>query len=193
VIFTSDNGAHWLPSEVTKYAHQANGRRRGQKADIWEGGHRVPFIARWPGKIKPNSVSAELICLTDLLATTAAVLGAKLPTDAAEDSYNILPALLGQKRAAPLREAVVHHSIDGTFAIRQGQWKLALGLGSHGFSEPKDSLPGAGEAKGQLYNLQTDPEEQYNLWLQKPEIVARLTVLLEKYQRSGRSVTRPAK
>lgn len=191
VIFTSDNGAHWLPSEITQYNHHANGRRRGQKADIWEGGHRVPFIARWPGQIKPNSVSPELICLTDLLATTAAIVRAKLPTDAGEDSADISPALLGKPLTKPLREALVHHSIDGTFALRQGPWKLALGLGSHGFSEPKDSKANVGEARGQLYYLPDDPEEQRNLWLQNPGIVARLTALLEKYQRNGRSVLQP--
>jgi arylsulfatase A len=188
VIFTSDNGAHWLPHEITRYKHQANGQWRGQKADIWDGGHRVPFIARWPGKIKAKSVSNELICLTDLMATMASVAGTELPENAAEDSYSILPALLGRKQKQQIREAIVHHSVDGTFAIRQGEWKLALGLGSRGFSEPKAIDPVPGAAAGQLYNLKADPSETNNLWLQKPEIVARLTALLEKYQRDGRSV-----
>lgn len=187
VIFTSDNGAHWLPDEIEKFGHRANGPWRGQKADIWEGGHRVPFIARWQGRIQPNSVSDEVICLTDLTATIAAIVGAGLPEDAAEDSYNILPALLGRDQKRPIREAIVHHSSDGTFAIRQGEWKLALGLGSHGFSDPKTISPKPGEAAGQLYNLKEDPGEKNNLWLQKPERVARLTALLEKYQREGRS------
>ena len=190
VIFTSDNGAHWLPGEVEHYQHQANGKRRGQKADIWEGGHRVPFIARWPGQVKAGSVNDELICLTDLMATAAAVAGAKLQTNSAEDSYTLLPTLLRGKQNRPIREAVVHHSIDGTFAIRQGDWKLALGLGSHGFSEPKDIKAKAGEAAGQLYNLKDDPEEKANLWLKQPELVARLTALLEKYQQEGRSSPR---
>ena len=193
VIFTSDNGAHWLPREVEQFAHRANGPWRGQKADIWEGGHRVPFIARWSGRIKPNSVSDELICLTDLMVTTAAIIGVALPGDAAEDSHNILPALLGRKQQRPIRQTIVHHSSDGTFAIRQGEWKLALGLGSHGFSDPKTIDPKPGEAAGQLYNLKDDPGEQNNLWLRKPETVARLTALLEKYQREGRSVARRRK
>lgn len=193
VIFTSDNGAHWLPREIEQFGHRANGPWRGQKADIWEGGHRVPFIARWPGRIKANSVSDELICLTDLMATIAAVVDAPLPEDAAEDSYNILPALLGGKQKRPIREAIVHHSSDGTFAIRQGEWKLALGVGSRGFSEPRTINPKPGEAAGQLYNLKDDPGEQTNLWLRKPEVVARLTALLEKYQREGRSVARHRK
>lgn len=184
VIFTSDNGAHWLPEDIEKWGHRANGDLRGQKADIWEGGHRVPFLARWPGQIAPGSTSKELICLTDMLATIAAVIGAKLPDDAGEDSYNILPALRGDKL---IREAIVHSSSDGTLAIRQGPWKLALALGSHGFSAPRDIKPKPGEAQGQLYNLDDDPREQTNLWLEKPEIVKRLTALLDKYKREGRS------
>src|SRR5262249_46642989 len=148
---------------------------------------RVPFIVRWPGKVKAGSRSDELVGLTDLLATTAAILGVKLPDDAGEDSYDILPALLGQKRAKPIREAMVHHSSDGTFAIRQGPWKLAMALGSHGFSQPKDTAPEPGGPTGQLYNLVKDPAESNNVWLQNPEVVARLTALLEKYKKDGRS------
>lgn len=187
VLFTSDNGAHWLPEDVAKYGHRANGVLRGQKADVWEGGHRVPFIARWPGRIREGSRSAELICLTDLLATTAAILGTKLPEGAGEDSYNILPALQGKRPQRPIREAIVHHSSDGTFGIRQGSWKLILGLGSHGFSEPKTIEAKPGEPEGQLYDLERDPQEQVNRWSSHREVVARLTALLERYQRDGRS------
>jgi arylsulfatase A-like enzyme len=187
LIFTSDNGAHWLPTDIAKWKHRANDGLRGQKADIWDGGHRVPFIARWPGKVRAGSTSNELICLTDLLATVAAVVSEKLPADAGEDSFNILPVLLGQKLERPVREAVVHHSGDGTFGIRQGPWKLAMALGSHGFSDPKNVKPMEGGPKGQLYNLAADPEERDNLWLKKPEIVKRLTALLERYQTEGRS------
>jgi arylsulfatase A-like enzyme len=187
VIFTSDNGAHWLPEDIEKWGHRANDGLRGMKADIWDSGHRVPFLVRWPGRVAPGSTSKELICLTDVLATLAAVVGAKLPEDAGEDSYSILPVLRGDKLDKPIREAIVHHSGDGTFGIRQGPWKLALALGSHGFSAPRDIKPKPGEAKGQLYNLDDDPREQKNLWLAKPEIVARLTALLDKYKREGRS------
>jgi arylsulfatase A len=187
LIFTSDNGAHWLPEDIEKWGHRANGDLRGQKSDIWEGGHRVPFMARWPGHIAAGSTSKELICLTDVLATVAVVVGAKLPDDAGEDSYNILPVMRGDKPDKPIREAIVHHSGDGTLAIRQGPWKLALALGSHGFSIPRDIKPKPGEAQGQLYNLDDDPREQKNLWLEKPAIVGRLTALLEKYKREGHS------
>jgi arylsulfatase A-like enzyme len=187
LICTSDNGAHWLPSDIQQWKHRANDGWRGQKADIWDGGHRVPFLARWPGKVQAGAVAKEIICLTDLLATAAALVGAKLPIDAGEDSFDISPVLLGKKLDKPLHEAIVHHSSDGTFGIRQGPWKLAMALGSHGFSDPKDIKPKPGEAQGQLYNLDEDPEEQHNLWLQKPEIVARLTGILEKYKADGRS------
>jgi arylsulfatase A-like enzyme len=187
VFLTSDNGAHWLPEDIRKWGHRANGNLRGQKADIWEGGHRVPLIARWPGKISAGTQSDQLVCLTDFAATAAAIAGNSLPADAAEDSYNFLPALLAQKSEKPLRDSIIHHSSDGTFAIRQGAWKLALALGSHGFSNPKDIEPQPGGPKGQLYNLADDLAETKNLWLEKPEVVARLTALLEKYKKDGRS------
>jgi arylsulfatase A-like enzyme len=187
LIFTSDNGAYWVPADIEKWQHRANGRLRGQKADLWEGGHRVPFIVRWPGHVPASAASKELICLTDVLATVAAVAGTDLPADAGEDSFDIGPALRGGRRDRPVRAAVVLQSGDGTFAIRQGPWKLAMALGSHGFSDPKNIKPKPGEAQGQLYNLDDDPQEQNNLWLRKPDVVARLTALLEKYQSEGRS------
>jgi arylsulfatase A-like enzyme len=187
VLFTSDNGAHWLPDDIKKWGHRANDGWRGQKADIWDGGHRVPFIARRPGKVRPGSTSKELICLTDLLATAAAASGTTLPADAGEDSFNLLPVLRGEKRDAPVHEAIVHQASDGTLGIRRGPWKLAPALGSHGFSTPRDVKPVPGGPQGQLYNLDDDPGEQNNLWLQKPEVVRRLTALLEKYRSEGRS------
>jgi arylsulfatase A-like enzyme len=187
VIFTSDNGAHWLPADIEKWGHRANGALRGQKADIYEGGHRIPFVARWPGKVTAGSTSNALVCLTDIFATVADIIGAPLPADAAEDSFSILSALRGTPPAAPVREAIVHHSNDGTFAVRQGPWKLAFALGSHGFSEPRAIEPEAGGPRGQLYNLDDDPAEQRNRWLEQPDVVARLTALLERYQAAGRS------
>lgn len=186
VIFTSDNGADWKPEDKERFAHRANAAWRGEKADIWDGGHRIPFLARWPGRIAAGTKSDELGCLTDLMATAGEIAGAKLPANAGEDSYSLLPALLG-RRGKPIREAVVHHSVDGVFGIRQGEWKLALGLGSGGFSQPKRIEPKPGGPRGQLYNIARDPAEKENLWLKHPEIVARLTALLEKYQREGRS------
>ena len=187
LIMTSDNGSHWPVGDVKKYQHAANGNTRGQKADIWDGGHRVPFLARWPEKIKAGTSSEETICLTDLMATAAAIVGKKVPEGSAEDSYNILPALLGEALKDPIREATVHHSLSGMFAIRQGSWKLIVGRGSGGFTNPRRIKPKPGEAKGQLYNLAEDPAEKNNLYLEKPERVAQLGKLLEKYRKSGRS------
>jgi arylsulfatase A len=187
VILTSDNGAHWLASDIQQYQHRSNANWRGQKADLWEGGHRVPFIARWPAKIKPGTTSDETICLTDLMRTLAAILNVPLPRDAAEDSFNIVPALLGQKSDQPIRQATVHQSGDGTLAIRQGPWKLCFALGSHGFSEPRSIQAKPGEPTGQLYNLTDDPQESKNLWAAEPKLVARLTALMEQYKSDGRS------
>lgn len=192
LIFTSDNGAYWTPQDIQRWKHDANGKLHGQKADIWEGGHRVPFIARWPGKVKPGSTSGEVICLTDIFATAAEIVGASLPDDAAEDSFSFLPVLLGKKLDRPIREATIHHSIDGTFAIRQGPWRLATARGSHGFSTPQNIKAKAGEPEGELYNLERDIEERRNLWQEHPEIVQRLGALLEKYKKEGRSRPRRA-
>jgi arylsulfatase A-like enzyme len=160
--------------------------RGGEKAEIWDGGHRIPFMARWPGHIAPNTVTAELGCLTDFMGTAAEVIGYKLPRTAGEDSYSLLPALLG-KKGKPIREAVVHHSNLGIFGIRQGDWKVELGLGSGGFSDSRTEEPSAGGPQGQLYNLASDPKEENNLWQERPDQVARLTALLEKYKAESRS------
>jgi len=134
-----------------------------------------------------GSTCDDTICLTDLLATCAAIVGAKLPAEAAEDSVSILPDLLGTA-VGPVRQATVHHSIDGSFAIRQGPWKLILGPDSGGWSAPK---PGSDEAKGlppvQLYDLARDPGERRNLQAEHPGIIERLTGLLERYVAEGRS------
>lgn len=199
VIFTSDNGGlyhWWQPQEVDDlkhyrvnkrgqyvkdFGHQGNIHLRGTKADIWEGGHRVPFIVRWPGKTPAGSTSDELIELTDLLATCAAITGAELPESAGEDSRNILPALLGRKTAEPLREYAVHHSLWGMFAIRKGDWKLIEHRGSGGFTRPREIDPAKeGGPTGQLYNLKDDPSETKNLWDEKPEVVKELSQLLKK-------------
>lgn len=189
LIFTSDNGALWLPEEIELFQHTANGDWRGQKGDIWEGGHRVPFIARWPDKIKPGTGSDETLCLTDLMATTAPIVGAALPDGAGEDSFNFLPILLGEKQTRPTRDFVIYHSFDGSFGIRQGTWMLSPTLGSRGFSRPARLFPSPGEAEGQLYNLRDDPDQTKNLWLTQPEQVRRLTALLEKAKADGRTRT----
>lgn len=188
VIFTSDNGSHWPVSDVEKYGHKANLDHRGQKADIWEGGHSVPFITRWQGKITPGRKVDELLCLTDIYRTLAALTGQNINGSEAEDSYSFLPVLEGKEMDSPVRESIVHHSVDGVFAIRKGDWKLILGLGSGGFTAPKKIEPVEGGPQGQLYNLKDDPSEANNLWLEKPEIVEELTKLLEEIQGKGAGV-----
>ena len=193
VIFTSDNGcskAADLP-KLEAQGHSPSADLRGSKADIFDGGHRVPFFVRWPAKVNPGSQSSQLICHTDLMATCADIIGVKIPDNAAEDSFSILPALLGTDRA-PMHECVVHHSINGSFAIRQGKWKLALCADSGGWTSPK---PGSREAKKlpvtQLYDLSTDQGETQNLQAEYPEEVARLTKLLEQIIADGRSTPGP--
>ena len=186
LIMTSDNGADWKLEDKARYAHLANSTWRGEKADAWDGGHRIPFIASWPGQIRPGTVSGQLGCLTDLMATTAAITGQTLPAGAGEDSYNLLPALLGRAQA-PIRDAIVHHSVEGVFAIRQGNWKLILGLGSGGFSPPVRVEQAVGGPAGQLYDLAADPAENHNLYQKRPDVVARLSALLDKYQSRGHS------
>jgi arylsulfatase A-like enzyme len=189
VVFTSDNGCS--PEANFKVlgekGHDPSGIFRGHKADIFEGGHRVPFIAKWPAQIKAGSISDEIICLNDLMGTVAAITNYKLQDNEGEDSYSILPILKGDVSDEPLREATVHHSIDGCFAIRNGEWKLAMCAGSGGWSYPNnktvlDTLP-----KVQLYNLKTDPEEVHNLEAQYPDKVVELQQLLTKYVKEGRS------
>lgn len=189
VIFTADNGCS--PQADTpgleKQGHFASAGFRGYKADIWEGGHRVPFFALWPGHVAAGSRTDQTVCHTDLLRTAADLLGAALPETAAEDSVSFLPALLG-RATAPLRDATVHHSIDGSFAIRQGPWKLAFCPGSGGWSRPR---PGTDDASTlpavQLFDLAADPAETTNLAPQHPDVVARLTKLMEQTVAAGRS------
>jgi len=188
-IFTSDNGCAPqadYPALLAK-GHNPSYVFRGTKSDIWDGGHHIPFIARWPGKIKAGARSDQIICLLDFMATCADILKFRLPDNAAEDSVSTLPALLGRAQG-PLREAIVHHSINGRFSIRQGNWKLELCPGSGGWSAPLDT---AAKANGlpsiQLYDMSKDIGEQINLQAQHPEVVARLTRLLEKYVAEGRS------
>ncbi|MCH7909344.1 MAG: arylsulfatase [Candidatus Hydrogenedentes bacterium] len=191
VVFTADNGcAPYIGVEaMIEKGHYPSYVYRGYKSDIFEGGHRIPFIVRWPTKVDAGTKSDETICLTDLMATCASITGAKLPDNAGEDSYDILPALLGEPRNQPIREATVHHAGDGSFSIRQGKWKLALCPGSGGWSPPtqaearKRNLPPL-----QLYDLEQDIAEKVNVYQEHPDVVKELSALLEKYKKEGRSV-----
>ena len=189
VIFTSDNGCSPEAGveELEARGHFPSASLRGYKADIWDGGHRIPFIARWPGRVTAGSKSAQTICLTDLLATCADMADTRLPDSAGEDSVSLLPALLG-KDQKPLREAIVHHSINGKFAIRQGRWKLELCPGSGGWAKPGDpEAAKQGLPEIQLYDMSGDLAETKNVQSGHPDVVRRLTRLLEKYIADGRS------
>jgi len=185
LIVTSDNGSHWLEKDERTFGHMANGDWRGQKADIHEGGHRVPFLVRWPGKTPAGSVCPDLVCLTDVFATLAELVEHPLGDAEAEDSISLLPALRGEESSGSARKEVVHHSGGGMFAVRSGPWKLILGLGSGGFTQPKHIKATDGGPKGQLYHLERDPKEEKNLWSEQPEVVARLTEKLNVWRDSG--------
>lgn len=196
LIFTSDNGSPARDgtnmagpiNSIGALGHNPSYIYRGIKADIWEGGHRVPFIARWPRKIKPGTESKEVICHTDLLATLSGMMDKPLPVNSAEDSYNILPALTGEEYSQPIREATVHHSSLGSFAIRQGKWKLIQCAGSGGWGRPRNRDATAdGWPEIQLYDMIADPGEQNNLQDRYPKVTAHLSRLLQKYMENGRS------
>ena len=194
VIFTSDNGPEIGTVVNMRKTHNHDGARpwRGMKRDQWEGGHRVPFIAAWPGKIAPGSTSDQLISLTDIMATCASIVGAKLPKDAGEDSADLLQVLLGAQGDSPVREYLLQQTIRLDLSIRHGQWKYLDHKGSGGnnykrsllkhIPQPDDPHP------AQLYKLDDDPGEMNNLYAQHPEIVASLKAKLEELKASGRSV-----
>ena len=193
VIFTSDNGSPQRDgtnmsgptgSVPKKFGHDPSRPWRGMKSDIWEAGHRVPFIVRWPGHVPANQTSAEPIILTDLMRSIATLVGYKLPRNSAEDSFDISPVLFGREFSAPIHGNLIHHSGNGMFAIRQGHWKLIRGKTSGGFTRykaPKDA------PLGQLYDLKADPAEQNNLYTARPEVVECLGAELDRLVSRGRT------
>ena len=182
VIFTSDNGcAPYIgAAELEAKGHFPSGPLRGYKADAWEGGHRVPFIVRWPGVVKEGTRCDALIQQSDVMATLAETLGTKLPGNAAEDSVSLLPLLKGG--AQSVREYSISHASSGLPALRKGTWKIIFGQGAGGFG-----AKGGQHATGQLYDLSTDLGETKNLWSEKPKLVAELTAAMEKCVNDGRS------
>ncbi len=193
VIFTTDNGCSPQANfpELLAAGHHPSHIYRGHKADLYEGGHRVPFLVRWPAKVKAGSVSDQLVGQIDLLATMADLLGKELPPDAGEDSVSFLPALLGADEG-PIRTSLVSQSINGSFAIRDGNWKLLLCPGSGGWSFPR---PGTDDHGGlpefQLYDLASDPGETNNLAAAHPDRVARMKAAMEESIARGRSTPGP--
>ncbi|MDA0349392.1 MAG: sulfatase-like hydrolase/transferase [Verrucomicrobia bacterium] len=197
VIVTSDNGPEvgTVINMRSKYQHDGARPWRGVKRDNWEGGHRVPMIARWPGKVEAGSIADQTVCLTDIMATCAAIVDAKLPNDAAEDSFDILPVLLGEAKDE-IRGFTLHQTISLDLAIRKGDWKYLdhKGSGGNSYDQAKlkpYALPDtAPNAPGQLYNLKRDPGETKNLYFEHPEIVRELKNKLEQSKKSGRSAPR---
>ena len=190
VVFTSDNGFApyvGLKEQVDK-GHKPVGDLRGAKADVYEGGHRVPFLVRWPEVVKAGATSSTTICLNDFFATAADAVGklSNIPASAAEDSFTLLPLLKGTDGYA--RGFTVHHSQNGSFAIRQGDWKLCLCPDSGGWSDPRPGTPASKEAYPvQLFDLAKDPAEQENLAESEPERVKELAAVLAKAIREGRT------
>jgi arylsulfatase A-like enzyme len=205
VIFTSDNGPEITGEvrpgaydRVQEYQHHSMDGLRGAKRDLWEGGHRVPFLARWPDKIPAGAISDETICHVDFMATVAAILGVALPDNAGVDSYNLLPALMGEKLDQPIREATVHHSGSGKFAIRKGDWVFIDNPtgddnGPRGepdwFKKERGYQPHA--HPGELFHLREDLIERHNRYADQPEIVQELKKLLDRYRQTGRSTPGP--
>ena len=188
VIFSSDNGAetNYVYQRDT-YKHFSSMNFKGGKRDIYEGGHRVPFLMRWPKVITPGRKVDIPVCQTDYMATIAEIIGVKLPDNAGEDSYSLFSALKGDNFNESLRGAVIHHSSAGYFAIRDGKWKLNLLRGSGGSLKPKLIIPKEGEAIYELYNLEKDPGEMTNLYFENPEIVEKLKKRISEIIRNGRT------
>ncbi len=179
VMFSSDNGPETTSviNMRRDYGHDGANPWRGMKRDQWEGGHRIPFIVRWQGHISEGSVSSQTVCLTDIMATCAEIVGADLPEDAAEDSYSILPVLLGEQPGdIPLRQYTLHQTNKLELAIRNGPWKYLDHQGSGGNNYTRESLvpyalpETAPDAPGQLYNLRDDPGETNNLFYKHQDI-----------------------
>ena len=176
VLLTSDNGSGKSNKEMEPtFGHRPGYLFRGKKGNPWEGGHRVPLVVKWPGKLQPGT-SNDVICQTDFFATFAEVLGTEFPENAGEDSFSFLPILQSKTLEQPIREVIIHYAAHSSFAIREGKWKLILPP-EHAIPEGSNTL-----TSGQLYDLEADIGEERNLWGNHPALVERLRKLLEKYR-----------
>lgn len=195
VLFASDNGcAPYIgvtedgrggEKALEPQGHYPSGPYRGYKSDAWDGGHRIPCIARWPAVIQPSTECSELVSLSDLMATCAEIVDESLPTNAGEDSVSMMPLFQGENK--PIRDHLVHHSITGKFAIRDDQWKLVLCPGSGGWTHVDAEAASEGLPLVQLYDMQNDPGEKKNLQAEHPERVKSMIELLKKIVADGRS------
>jgi arylsulfatase A-like enzyme len=188
IVFTSDNGCSPNAGfeELSAIGHYPSYHFRGHKADIYDGGHRIPLVIQWPRTIPAGTTSDQIVCLGDFFATIADHLGDQLPDNCAEDSVSNLPIWRGTD-TRDVREAIVHHSINGSFSIRQGRWKLEFCPGSGGWSDPKPGEEPADAPPVQLYDMLSDVGEQENVQHLHPDVVSALTELMTRYVREGRS------
>ena len=178
VIFSSDNGPVWFEEDVEKYNHRSAANLRGMKIDAWEGGHRIPFVARWPGQIPAGTVRSDLLCFTDMLATFAAAAGDSLPEANRMDSHNLLPAFRNETLAEPIRQELV----IGESVVRQGHWKLIVDGGEGGLHRVYGR--GVQEAPidppNELYNLRDDLSETTNLYETMTDKGEELATILQE-------------
>ncbi|MFR9602673.1 MAG: arylsulfatase [Rikenellaceae bacterium] len=191
VVFTTDNGCSTTArfSELWELGHYPSYIYRGNKADLFEGGHRVPCLVQWPAVIEAGSRSDQTVCMTDFFSTFADIAGLDVADEEGEDSYSLLSAFKDPSCQTPIRDAIIHHSITGEFSIRVGDWKLLASPSSGGWSAPRPNNAEAlvGLPPIQLYNLKSDPAEKFNLQDQYPEKVAEMFTLLRKQVSDGRS------
>ena len=187
IIFSADNGTEAYAWErAVEYGHFSMGNFRGLKRDVWEGGHHVPFIIKWPGQVESGSVSNEVISQVDIMATLSNIVGAELPENAAPDSYNFLPVIKSEKYKSPLREATVHNTYASKWGIRKGDW-LFINDSTGGHREMPESfkqLTGYTDFKteGLLFNLKDDPEQRVNLYEKYPDRIEEMNKLLQEYR-----------
>jgi arylsulfatase A len=186
IIFTSDNGAPWPEQDIKRYQHNANYSRRGQKGDVWDGGHHVPLIIRYPDRVKGGKIYDHLISLTDLFATIADLTGCELSNNSGEDSFSFMDVLNGHTEKV-VRDHMVHNSSRDLYALRKDGWKFIDGLGSGGFTKPGRIRPKANDPKGQLYDITTDSLESNNLYETKQDIVTKMDSELKKIIDQGHS------
>lgn len=195
VIFTSDNGPEkYAYQRAEQYGHYSSGSFRGLKRDVYEGGHHVPFIIKWPNKIKAGAVTDEVISQVDIMATLASITKTKLPSTSAPDSYDISPVLFNEKYSTPLREATVQNTKNQVFALRQGKWLFINNKNGHHTKAPK-SYNQQHDFKSfttdtLLFDLEKDPGQRDNLHSKYPEKISAMKQLLKKYQSQGYSVLR---
>lgn len=188
VVFASDNGSIWYDKDEDRFGHRSTHQYRGMKADAWEGGHRVPFLARWPDHIPQGATSDQLLTFTDIVPTLADIGGTALSDDST-DGVNIGPVLTAKSDSVERDGAVFQSTYY--LAVREGPWKLIPGLGSGGFiSTPNTREPESGEPEGQLYHLGDDPSEQNNLYDEYPQVVDRLTDRLHQYRKQRPEASR---